>query len=342
MQPLRAAIDLPAAEDVEGLAIHDEDAGRPLGPVLAAAAERADIDAFRPAMDGVRPRVAGLLEDLLGLDDLVDLRLRRIRLGVDDINPRGPDTRDDQVAPLEEGVAGHRRQGRGAGVPAEMMELVAGIGHDHGVDDPAEARRAPLHVDHRERVGLGEVRAEQQGVGEGLRRSFHRQPRRGVEGRIGPHRHRHSSLCRCRGARRPRRAAARVPPCVHRAGKLLDASETPMCGGFPRPRRHGGRGARARISGWRPTCQRCGAAFCECWGGRQEPTPPCAAPAVAAQPLTPPPPSADALAAGTKKVLIYLTKEGAGRILGSLNGARTCLPTYKTRSSMTRMPPARL
>ena len=239
-------------------------------------------------------------------------------------------------------MAGHRRQGRGAGVPAEMMELVAVIGHDHGVDDPAEARRAGLHVDHRERVGLGEVRAEQQGVGEGLRRSFHRQPRRGVEGRIGPHRHRHSSLCRCRGARRPRRAAARVPPCVHRAGKLLDASETPMCGGFPsaeaarRPRRES---EDIRLAADLPAMWR---GVLRVLGRSAGAHPARAAPAVAAQPLTPPPPSADALAAGTKKVLIYLTKEGAGRILGSLNGARTCLPTYKTRSSMTRMPPARL
>ena len=37
MQLLRAAIDLPAAADVEGLAVHDEDAG---GPCVAVRARR--------------------------------------------------------------------------------------------------------------------------------------------------------------------------------------------------------------------------------------------------------------------------------------------------------------
>ena len=51
MQCLRTAIDLPPSEDLECLAVHDEDAGRSIGAVLAAAAERADVDAFRPAVD---------------------------------------------------------------------------------------------------------------------------------------------------------------------------------------------------------------------------------------------------------------------------------------------------
>src|SRR5947209_16340187 len=110
MQVLRTAINFPAPKNLERLAIHDEDAWRAGGAVLAAAAERADIDAFRSAMNRVRPRIAGLLEHLLGLDDLVDLGLRRIGLGVDDINARGADAGDDQVAPLEKGVAGQGRQ----------------------------------------------------------------------------------------------------------------------------------------------------------------------------------------------------------------------------------------
>ena len=61
--------------------------------------------------------------------------------------------RDDQVAALEEGMAGERRQCGRAGVPTEMMELVALVGHRHRVDDLTEGRRARLHVDHRERVG---------------------------------------------------------------------------------------------------------------------------------------------------------------------------------------------
>ena len=69
---LRPAVDLPAADHVEGFAVHDEDARRPVGAVRAAAAQGGDVDALRPAMDGVRARIAGLPEHLLRLDDLVD------------------------------------------------------------------------------------------------------------------------------------------------------------------------------------------------------------------------------------------------------------------------------
>src|ERR1700675_1371981 len=55
VQCLGTAIDLPAPEDIECLAVHDEDAGRSIGAILAAAAESADVNAFRPAVDRVGP-----------------------------------------------------------------------------------------------------------------------------------------------------------------------------------------------------------------------------------------------------------------------------------------------
>ena len=55
MQVLGSAIDLPASQDIERLAVHDEDAWRPVGAVLATAAKRADVYAFRTAMDRVWP-----------------------------------------------------------------------------------------------------------------------------------------------------------------------------------------------------------------------------------------------------------------------------------------------
>src|SRR4051812_11620946 len=85
---LGAAVDFPAAEDIECLAVHDEDAWRSIGTILPAAAERADIDALRTTMDGVWPRIAGLSEDLVGLDDLMDTRPGRMRLGVHHVNAR--------------------------------------------------------------------------------------------------------------------------------------------------------------------------------------------------------------------------------------------------------------
>ena len=62
---LRAAVDLPAAEHVEGLVVHHEDAARALALGVA---ERADVDAAGPAMHGVRPRVARPLGELGRLD----------------------------------------------------------------------------------------------------------------------------------------------------------------------------------------------------------------------------------------------------------------------------------
>jgi hypothetical protein len=88
VQVLGAAVDFPAAQDIERLTVHDEDARRPVGAVLAIAAERADVYAFWAAVDRVGPRIARLLEHLLGLDDLVNRRLGGIGLGIHHINAR--------------------------------------------------------------------------------------------------------------------------------------------------------------------------------------------------------------------------------------------------------------
>ena len=80
---LRTTVDLVTADDVERLAIHEENSRRAVGAVLAAAAERRHVDAFRPAVDRVRARITGLCEHLFRLDDLVNLRLGRVRFGVD-------------------------------------------------------------------------------------------------------------------------------------------------------------------------------------------------------------------------------------------------------------------
>src|SRR5689334_9853366 len=109
MQGLWPAIELPPSEHLECLAIHDEDAGRSVGTVLAATAERRDVNAFRPAMNGVWPRVSRLPEDFLRLDDLVDRCLGGVRLGIDDVDAGRPQAGNDEIAALKEGVAGQRR-----------------------------------------------------------------------------------------------------------------------------------------------------------------------------------------------------------------------------------------
>jgi hypothetical protein len=96
-------------------------------------------------MDGVRPGIAGLGKNLFRFDDLVDLRLQRL-LHVDDVNARRADARDDQVAPLQKGMAAQRRQRRRTGVPAEMVKLVALVGHDDLVNDLAVGLGRGIHV----------------------------------------------------------------------------------------------------------------------------------------------------------------------------------------------------
>jgi hypothetical protein len=103
---LQTAVQFVTADHLERFAVHDEDAGRAVCAVGSSAPKRRNIDACRAAMDGVRPRIAGLGEDFLRLDDLVNLRLGRIGLGVDDVDARGTDPRNDQVTALQKSMAG--------------------------------------------------------------------------------------------------------------------------------------------------------------------------------------------------------------------------------------------
>ena len=134
---LRSAIDFPAPEHVERLVIHHEDAARTLALGVA---ERADVHAARAAVHGVRPRVSRALGDFLRGDSLDQLRLSRIRLRVDDVDVRRAQPGRDQVAPLDVRMRRVRTEMRAAGVPAEVVQLVAGAGHRDAPDDLAVGR----------------------------------------------------------------------------------------------------------------------------------------------------------------------------------------------------------
>ena len=180
-QLLRPAVLLPGALDREVLVVEQED---PAGAVAVGVAERGDVDPVGAAVDRVRARVARLARDLLGLDDLGQLRRLRVVLDVDDVDARGAQARHEQVAALDVGMRGPRAQGRGAGVPPEVVELVADVGHVEPADDLAVGARAVLEVDDGQRVGCAvavRARVERDDVGVGLvgRRDGVR--RRGVE-----------------------------------------------------------------------------------------------------------------------------------------------------------------
>src|SRR5262245_37946816 len=97
----------------------------PAGAVSRGVAERRDVNAVRPAMHRMGPAVARRLDELFRLDDLVEFWIARIRLGVDDVDARGAKARHDQIAPLDMRVWRVRAKAGAAGVPAEMVQLVA-------------------------------------------------------------------------------------------------------------------------------------------------------------------------------------------------------------------------
>ncbi len=168
---LRSTVHFPLASDVEALVIHQEDAARPLAFSIA---EGGDVDALGPAMDGVRSRIARFVGDLLGFDHLDDRGLARIGLGVEDVNARGAQARHDQIAPLHVRMWRVGAQARRAGVPSEMMQLVADIGHRRIADDGRVACGAGVDVDDGYRVRNLSVGIEGCDIGQRFRFGLHR------------------------------------------------------------------------------------------------------------------------------------------------------------------------
>ena len=178
---LRAAIDLPLPAHIERFRVHEEDAA---GALAFAIAKRRHVDAFRAAMDGVRARIAGARRDLGGLDDLDDLGLLRVGLGVEDVNARRSQARHNEITALHMGMRRVGAEARRAGVPAEMMQLVAGVRHGDRVDDLRIARRFGIDIHHGDAVRHFPLRIERRHVGDGLGRRLHGKARRRIEARI--------------------------------------------------------------------------------------------------------------------------------------------------------------
>src|SRR5262249_42653750 len=138
-QILVATVGLPGAFDVERVVVNDEHAAR---TVAVRRAERARVDAVWSAVDGVRTAIAGLARQLVGLDHLDQPWLAWIRLRVQHVDARGAQSGHEQVAPLDVRVWGVRAEGRAAGVPAEVVQLVADVRHGRAPDDLTVARGA--------------------------------------------------------------------------------------------------------------------------------------------------------------------------------------------------------
>ena len=136
-------------------------------------------------MDRVRPAVAGAIGYLLGLDRVHELGLSRIGLGVEDVDPRGAQARNEQVATFQVGMGGVRAERGAARVPAEVVELVAHVRRLDAARLLAVAGRLGVDVERHQSIGLFRGRVEGDHVGKGFDRRFRRQARRRIEGLVG-------------------------------------------------------------------------------------------------------------------------------------------------------------
>src|SRR5437899_12371815 len=92
---LRTAIFFPAALDLEGLGIHNKNSTR---ATAVSSADCINVNPVRSTVRSVRPAVPGALQHGLGLDDFYQPRIARTRLRIDQLNARGAQTRNDEVA----------------------------------------------------------------------------------------------------------------------------------------------------------------------------------------------------------------------------------------------------
>jgi hypothetical protein len=175
----QSQIDLPLAPDLEGLGVHQERAAR---AAAVRAAERGHVDAIRTAMHGVRRCVSSTSGKLLAIDHLHDGRLPGIGLGVQHVDAGRVDAAGDEIPPLHVGMRRVRAQARAAGVPAEVMELVADVRHVGLPDQAAVARRLRVEVEDPHRVGLALAgRVDERDVAKRFRLGLHRHPSGRIE-----------------------------------------------------------------------------------------------------------------------------------------------------------------
>src|SRR5438270_8365631 len=94
---LRTALDLPLAQNVKTFRIEDKNPARSFS---SSRSEGTYKNAVRATVDGVRTAVTGARRQYFRFNDLDDLRVARIRLGVNDVDSRRANAGDDQVTPL--------------------------------------------------------------------------------------------------------------------------------------------------------------------------------------------------------------------------------------------------
>src|SRR5580698_678133 len=131
---LWAAIDFPSPQGLESVVIESKNPSR---PIATRRSQRAEINSIRPAVNRMRTAIAGPLGQDLRLNHLGNRWLFRIRLGVEHVNARGAQPRNNQIAPLDMRVGSIRTQCRTASIPAKVMQFISSVWHVHAAHDLA-------------------------------------------------------------------------------------------------------------------------------------------------------------------------------------------------------------
>ncbi len=182
-QILRPAVLLPPALHLEGLMVEGEDAA---GAVPIGGPEGIQVDPIGPAVHRVRRGIAGLLHHFVALDHLHQGGLPWIGLGIEDMNPRRVGPRHDEVSPLDMGVGRPGTQVRAAGIPAEVVQLVAALRELGAPHQSTERGAIGIGIHDADGVALAVLAAAEQGhVRQPFARGLHGQLGGGVEGWVG-------------------------------------------------------------------------------------------------------------------------------------------------------------
>jgi hypothetical protein len=178
-EELVPAFGFPLTPYVKGGVVENSDTARS-GPTVPCP-QRRDVDAVRSAVDGVRARIVGFVRQLLRRDLLDQARVARIVLRVQHVDPRGAQSRHDQIAPFHVRMRRRRAKRAAACVPPEMVQLVTGVRKIGPADDLAIVVRRGIGADHGDRVRLLGGSIERRHVGQLFSGSIRGVTRRCIE-----------------------------------------------------------------------------------------------------------------------------------------------------------------
>src|SRR5687768_3273095 len=179
------AVSLPAPPELERLVVEHEDAARSI-PVRAA--ECVHVDAVGTAVHGVRCGVSRLRDHLFTLNDLHEARVARVGRRVDDVDARAARSRHYEISTFHVRIGRVCAEMRAAGVPAEMMQLVATVREIQLAHEPPVVARCRIGVDDTEGVLLSVLPGrEERDVRQRLGWRLAGHPGRRIERGIGKH-----------------------------------------------------------------------------------------------------------------------------------------------------------